>query len=222
MNNLNQNTKVCAIIPFYNEKDFLLEVVSETLNFVDNIIAVNDGSDDGSEKTITDLERVQVISLNRNYGKGYALQVGFNESINQNYRTVITLDADKQHNPAFIPKFISQLNNFDIVIGNRLNSIKDMPIQRILSNKITSSLLSLKTGQQILDSQCGFRAYKTELLRIVKTVSFRYEAESEMIVNASRAGFKIGFVNISTIYGNEKSKMNPAKAILDFIKILFK
>jgi glycosyltransferase involved in cell wall biosynthesis len=222
LNNLNQNTKVCAIIPFYNEKDFLLEVVSETLNFVDNIIAVNDGSDDGSEKTITDLERVQVISLNRNYGKGYALQVGFNESINQNYRTVITLDADKQHNPAFIPKFISQLNNFDIVIGNRLNSIKDMPIQRILSNKITSSLLSLKTGQQILDSQCGFRAYKTELLRIVKTVSFRYEAESEMIVNASRAGFKIGFVNISTIYGNEKSKMNPAKAILDFIKILFK
>jgi len=222
LSNLNQNIKVCAVIPFYNEKDFLLDVVSETLNFVDNIIAVNDGSTDGSEKTIADLKRVQVVSLNRNYGKGYALQIGFNESIQQNYNTVVTLDADKQHNPAFIPKLISEFNNFDIVIGNRLNNTKDMPLQRILSNKITSSLLSIKTGQKILDSQCGYRAYKTEVLKKVKSSSLSYEAESEMIVNASRSGFKIGFVSIPTIYGNEKSKMNPLKAILGFIKILFK
>ena len=79
MNRLNQKVKVCAVIPFYNEKNFLFDVVSETLNFVDFIIAVNDGSSDGSEKTIVNLDRVQVISLNRNYGKGYAMQVGFNE-----------------------------------------------------------------------------------------------------------------------------------------------
>lgn len=222
MNNLNQKTKVCAVIPFYNERDFLFDVVSESLKFVDTVIAVNDGSSDGSEKTIDKLERVQVISLNRNYGKGYALQIGFNESIKQNFNIVITLDADKQHNPAFIPEFISQLSNFDIVIGNRLNDTKDMPIQRILSNKITSSLLSLKTGQTILDSQCGYRVYKTDVLKNVKSFSSGYEAESEMIVYAARDGFKIGFVNIPTIYGNEKSKMNPIEAILGFIKILFK
>lgn len=222
MNNLNQKTKVCAVIPFYNERDFLFDVVSETLKFVDNVIAVNDGSSDGSEKIIDNLERVQVVSLNRNYGKGYALQIGFNESIKQNFDTIITLDADKQHNPAFIPEFISQLSNFDIVIGNRLNDTKDMPIQRILSNKITSSLLSLKTGQNILDSQCGYRGYKTDVLKNVNSFSSGYEAESEMIVYAARADFKIGFVNISTIYGNEKSKMNPIEAILGFIKILFK
>jgi len=222
LNNSKQKTKVCAVIPFYNEKDFLSDVVSETLIFVDKIFAVNDGSTDGSEKTVANLERVQVISLNRNYGKGYALRIGFNESIKQNYSTVITLDADKQHTPAFIPEFISQLTTFEIVIGNRLNDTKDMPIQRILSNKITSSLLSVKTGQKILDSQCGYRAYKTEVLKKVKSFSVGYEAESEFIVYAARDGYKIGFVNISTIYGNEKSKMNPVKAILGFIKILFK
>ncbi len=222
MNNLNQKTKVCAVIPFFNEKDFLFDVVTETLNFVDNVIAINDGSSDGSKKTINNLERVQVISLNRNYGKGYALQIGFNESNKQNFDIVITLDADKQHNPAFIPEFISQLSNFDIVIGNRLNDTKDMPIQRILSNKITSSILSLKTGQKILDSQCGYRGYKTTVLKKVKSYSSGYEAESEMIIYAARTGFKIGFINISTIYGNEESKMNPIKAILGFIKILFK
>ena len=91
---------------------------------------------------------MQVISLNHNYGKGYALQEGFDESIKEDFDFIITLDADKQHNPAFIPEFISKLNNFDIVIGNRLNDTKQMPFQRILSNKITSFLLSLKTGSK--------------------------------------------------------------------------
>ena len=222
MNNLNQKAKVCAVIPFYNELVFLFDVVTETLNFVDKVIAVNDGSSDGSEKTVYNMERVQVISLDRNYGKGYALQIGFNESIKQSFDTIITLDADKQHNPAFIPEFISLLNYFDVVIGNRLNDIKDMPIQRILSNKITSSLLSIKTGQKILDSQCGYRGYNVAVLKKVKSFSFGYEAESEMIIYAARAGFKISFVNIPTIYGNEKSKMNPVEAILGFTKILFK
>ena len=222
MNSLNQKTKVCAVIPFYNEKDFLFDVVSETLNFVDKIIAVNDGSSDGSENQINNFESVQVISLDRNYGKGYALQIGFNEIIKQDFSAVVTLDADKQHNPEFIPEFISQLNRFDLVIGNRLNDTKEMPIQRILSNKLTSLLLSVKTGQNILDSQCGYRAYKINVLKKVKSFALGYEAESEMIIYAARAGFKIGFINISTIYGNEKSKMNPIKAILGFIKILFK
>ncbi len=222
MNSSNQKTKVCAIIPFYNEKDFLFDVVTETLKFVDNVIAVNDGSTDGSEETIINMERVKVISLSRNYGKGFALQTGFNECIKNNYNAVITLDADKQHEPAYIPNFIFLLNSFDVVIGNRLNNTKDMPIQRILSNSITSLLLTLKTGKKIIDSQCGYRAYKTDVLKRVKSFSSGYEAESEMIIYCSRADFRIGFVDISTIYGNEKSKINPFKAILGFLNIMYK
>jgi glycosyltransferase involved in cell wall biosynthesis len=222
LNSLNQKVNVCAVIPFYNEKDSIWDVISDTLKFVDEIIGVNDGSTDDSEKTIADIDRVRIISLNQNYGKGYALQKGFNECVKENFDYIITLDADKQHNPAFIPDFISHLNKYDIVIGNRLKNTKDMPIQRILSNKITSMFLSLKTGQKILDSQCGYRAYKIGVLKKIKSFTSGYEAESEMIIYAARAGFKIGFVDISTIYGNEKSKMNPIKAILGFIKILFK
>ena len=201
MTNLNQKIKVCAVIPFYNEINFLANVISETLKFVDIVIAVNDGSTDGSENIVTNLERVQLISLNRNFGKGYALQKGFDETIKEDYDFIITLDADKQHDPAFIPQFISTLNSFDIVIGNRLNDTKQMPFQRILSNKITSFLLSLKTGQNIIDSQCGYRAYKSKVLRKVRSFALGYEAESEMIIYSARGGYKIGFVNIPTIYG---------------------
>jgi glycosyltransferase involved in cell wall biosynthesis len=222
LNRLNQNVKVCAVIPFYNEKNFLFNVVSETLSFVDFIVAVNDGSSDGSEKTIANLDRVQVISLNRNYGKGYALQVGFNECIKNNYDIVFTLDADKQHDPAFIPDFIYQLNNFDIVIGNRLTDTSKMPVQRILSNKMTSFLLSVKTGQKIIDSQCGYRAYNINVLKLIKTFSVGYEAESEILISSAKRDFKIGFVKIPTIYGNEKSKMSSFSAIIGFIKVLLK
>lgn len=96
-----------------------------------------------------------------------------------------------------------------------------MPKQRILSNRLTSFLLSKKTGIKIVDSQCGFRAFKTEVLKKVKTRSNGYEAESEIIILAARAGFKIGFVEVPTIYGNETSKMNPFKTIFGFAKVLF-
>ena len=74
---------------------------------------------------------------------------------------------------------------------------------------------------KIIDSQCGFRAFSEEVLKKVHTRSNGYEAESEIIILAARAGFKIGFVEVPTIYGNEKSKMNPVKAIFGFIKVLF-
>lgn len=222
MNSLNQKIKVCAVIPFYNERDFIQDVITETLNYVDKVIAVNDGSTDGTEKLITEFERVQIISSDHNYGKGNALQIGFDESIKQNYNIIVTLDADKQHNPEYIPKLISYLTEFDCVIGNRLDDLEKMPLTRIMSNKLTSLLLTLKTGQRIVDSQCGFRAYKSNLLKAIKTFSYGFEAESEMIVYASRLGYKIGFVNIPTVYGQEKSKMNSIKATIGFIKILFK
>jgi hypothetical protein len=97
-----------------------------------------------------------------------------------------------------------------------------MPIQRIISNKITSFLLSVKTGQNIFDSQCGYRAYNINVLKLIKTFTFGYEAESEILISAAKKDFKIGFVKIPTIYGNEKSKMNSFSAILGFIKVLLK
>ena len=222
MTKLNLTNKICAVIPFYNEKSFLLSVIQETLNYVDKIYAVNDGSEDGSEILIEGLENIYLLNFKSNSGKGKALQAGFDEGVMNDFKIIVTLDGDNQHDPKYIPKFIDKLKDFDIVIGNRLSDMKSMPMPRIFSNRITSFLMSLKTGQSIQDSQCGFRAYKKEVLQSVRTFSPGYEAESEILIYASRKGFKIGFVNIPTIYGDEKSKMNPLEAIMGFIKVLFK
>jgi len=185
------------------------------------IFAVNDGSNDDTYVNLDNESKIELITLDRNYGKGKALRVGLEAAILAGYEIVVTLDADLQHEPKYIPKLIEGLQSFDIVIGNRLKNLKRMPIQRKLSNKLTSLFLTVKTGQSILDSQCGYRAYKAEVLRKVKTNFSGFEAESEILVKAAKKGFKIGFVDVPTIYGNEKSKMRPVQAIVGFLRELF-
>ena len=219
---INKITKpVCAVIPFFNEKETLNLVLDETLKYVSYIFAVNDGSNDDSYQIEREKSELEIIDLDKNYGKGKALSVGFDEAVSAGFNFVVTLDADLQHEPKYIPKLIEGLQSADIVIGNRLKNLKGMPIQRRLSNKLTSFFLTLKTGQNILDSQCGYRAYKASVLKSVKTDFWGFEAESEILVKAAKKGFKIGFVDIPTIYGDEKSKMRPIQAIVGFVRVLF-
>ena len=135
---------VCAVIPFLNEIETLKVVVTKTLNFVNTVIAVNDGSSDNSEKEIEKSENVIIINCNVNSGKGEALKLGFEKALLMNFEKIITLDADLQHDPELIPEILEKLNLSDIIVGNRLKNLKGMPPQRILSNKITSFLLSIK------------------------------------------------------------------------------
>ena len=213
---------ICAVIPFYNEKATLIKVLGETAKYVHFTYAVNDGSNDDTYEDERKTQKVKFIDLEKNYGKGKALNVGFKEAVSSGYEFIITLDADLQHEPKYIQNLIQGLKTFDIVIGNRLNNLKGMPIQRRLSNKLTSFFLSIKTGQNILDSQCGFRAYSAEVLREVKTDYFGFEAESEILIKAAKKGFKIGFIDIPTIYSNENSKMRPVQAIIGFLKVVLK
>lgn len=210
----------CAVIPFYNEINNLRRVVVNSLNFVDFVIAVNDGSDDNCEKEIENIKNVELINLQLNSGKGNALKFGFDKALSLKFKKIITLDADFQHDPELIPKILDQLENYEIVIGNRLNNLKGMPFHRRLSNILTSFLLSLKTGQKILDSQCGFRGYKSTVLQSIQTSYAGFEAESEILVLAAKKGFKIGFVEIPTKYTGGKSKMRPFKTILGFLKVI--
>jgi len=221
LNNLENKNNIAAVIPFFNESRTIYQIVNNTLNYVDCVIAVDDGSTDDSSSKIPESKNITLLKFKANRGKGFALREGLNEGVKNGYNQIITIDADLQHNPDEIPLLLYELNNFDIVIGNRLNNLVNMPLHRRMSNKITSYLLSIKTGQKIIDSQCGFRVYRSEVIKNIKTVKNGFEAESEIIIKASRKGYKIGFTDISTIYGNEESKMTPVKTTFNFIKVLF-
>lgn len=212
--------KVCAVIPFFNEEIHLRNVVLKTLNYVDEIIAVNDGSTDNSVDQIKGIEKVTLINIPLNKGKGYALKSGFTESLKIISDITVTIDADMQHDPDYIPLLLNKTDSFDIVIGNRLNNVESMPYHRRISNYLTSFLLSKKLKVKIEDSQCGYRAYRTRIFSNIELFMNGFEAESEILVKAARNNFSIGFVDIPTIYADEKSKMKSLQAIKGFIKVL--
>jgi glycosyltransferase involved in cell wall biosynthesis len=216
----NQN-KVCAVIPFYNEETQINFLVSSVSKFVDFIILVNDGSTDNSIANIPYGDYIFIIEHPTNRGKGAALRSGFIKSIEMNFGLTITLDADNQHAPEYIPMFIKELKYFDCVIGSRRKNWIKMPIHRKISNFLTSMLLSLKTGVMILDSQSGYRGFRTEILSNILPDYLGFEAESEMIVKLTKNKYKIGFTDIPTIYGNDDSKMRTISTIIGFIKVLF-
>lgn len=212
--------KVSVIIPFFNERNSIQKVIEQTGHFTDYIIAVDDGSTDNSDNLVSVNDKVILIKHETNLGKGAALKTGFIKSIELKTDYTVTIDADFQHPPELIPEFFKLLEKYDIVIGNRMRNKGKMPFQRIISNTLTSLLLTVKTGQQISDSQCGYRAYKTGIIPLILTMNSGYEAESEILVNAARKGLKIGFIDIPAVYSDEHSKMKPFEAISGFIKVL--
>ena len=222
MNNTSEKNKICAVIPFFNEQRTIKEIITRTLQYVDYVIAVNDGSTDKSCDEVPKNDKVFLLSYNQNRGKGFALKTGFEESIKHGSDITVTLDADLQHIPEKIPDLIFGLKDYHVVVGNRLENLKKMPVQRIMSNKLTSLLLSLKTKQRLKDTQSGFRAYKTGILGDIMPSYTGFEAESEMLVYAAEKNYKINFVPVPTIYADENSKMRPLQAIAGFIKVLLK
>jgi hypothetical protein len=135
---------------------------------------------------------------------------------------VVTLDADGQHNPAEIPDFAERIaeTGADIVVGDRLGAISTMPAIRIFTNRVTSWVVSRFAGQRIPDSQNGFRMMSTAAVGGIRLETTRYDTESEILIKAARAGARIDSVTVETIYGQEKSSINPFVDTFRFFRLV--
>jgi len=174
---------------------------------------VDDGSRDGTGRIAANVG-CEVIRHPVNRGKGMALRAGFEAALAQKASFVITLDADGQHDPEHLPALWSTMieGGWDIVIGARRRG-GQMPIGRRLSNMLNSLIVSGFTGQRIPDSQSGFRLIKAGVLEAVRMRSVRYELETELLLLAAAAGFRIGSVTIPTIYAGEESHIRSSDAL---------
>jgi glycosyltransferase involved in cell wall biosynthesis len=212
------------LIPVYNHASKIGAVLDGCLQFLgpDNILVVDDGSTDFSSAE-AGKRLVHIRRHEKNMGKGRALITGFNWAIQKDAEWVLTLDADGQHLPNEIPLFLeaAKRNQADFLIGKREIAIKKMPIHRVFSNFATSKTLSFFTRRNILDSQCGFRMIRVELLKQMDLRANDYLLETEMILFASGLNATIEFIPVSTVYRDEKSHMKNVFVILRFIKTIW-
>jgi glycosyltransferase involved in cell wall biosynthesis len=217
--------KCAVLIPAYNASLTLGELLSRTVSVIaaDSIIVIDDGSTDATAQ-IAEHHRVHLVRHPSNRGKGTALQTGFDRCLDGTFDAVITMDADLQHRPEDIPRFIERhrLLRRDIIIGSRLHRLKGMPIHRILSNTITTFLVRARTGAHVADSQSGFRFISAAVLKSVRLDSTGYEAETEFLIKAAQKGFTVDSIPIDTIYAGEKSHMKHIETTIHFIRTLFR
>jgi len=216
-----ENKRFCAVIPAYNVERMIGGVVSGALGYIKDVIVVDDGSIDDTSKIAEDSGAV-VLRHKVNRGKGDALRTGFEYALKNNFTHVITIDGDGQHDPSDIPKFIEKSRDYDIVVGAREFRTGKMPPIRILSNNITTSLVSLVTGRNVRDAYCGYRAINADILRKIDLKYGGFMLEPEILIKALKKGYRMDSVPIKTIYGDEKSNIKSAKDTAEFIKMIVK
>lgn len=215
--------KTAVLIPAYNEEKGIVHLIEEIVRFVPDVIVVDDGSVDATADAVA-RTGASLLKHLKNQGKGAALRTGFDYILSKDFDGVLVMDADGQHAPADIPLFLEKSRRTDagLILGNRMEKIKSMPRVRRLTNKVMSFILSFIARQRIPDSQCGYRLIKRKVLEAVSLSSSNYEIESELLIEAGKAGFKIDSIPVKTIYRGQKSYINPLVDTLRFFKLLLK
>lgn len=225
-----KNSEIGIIIPAFNPQlttlSTLVSRIRETLStFSYHLLLIDDGSDQPIASIFSSPVQMHIIRHEKNSGKGEALKTGFHYFIeNLPVRFILTIDADLQHPPEKIPEFIEKIKGTgkSMVIGFRERKLSVMPFHRILSNYLTSLIISLLTGQLIRDSQCGFRMFESQILPHLHLEEQRFHLESEMLIKIAWQKIPIGFVKIPTIYRQEKSSINHWRDTLNFVQLIAK
>lgn len=216
-------TNVAALIPCYFEEKRVGEVARRVREQLDTVLVVDDGSTDRTAEEAKDAG-VELIRHEVNQGKGAAIKTGLQAlSARDRIEYIIILDGDGQHLPEEIPRFLAEANRTGaaMLVGNRMTDLKTMPAVRRLTNQFMSAKISEVCGQEIPDTQCGFRMMRRHLASaLCAAPSTRYDYETEMLAIVARQGCRIGAVPVSTIYGDEKSKIHPVRDTLRFFKLL--
>jgi glycosyltransferase involved in cell wall biosynthesis len=215
--------KILVVIPAYNESATIKDVLTRLKKHNLPVLVIDDGSTDHTGREARQ-SGAEVIINPKNSGKGATLLTGFRYALDKGFDAVITMDADGQHLPKDIPFFIKAASTqpSGIIIGNRMEDTRTMPFVRILTNKFMSKMLSMLIRQPVPDTQCGFRLIKREVLERIKLTTRNFELESEILLEASYAGFSIHSVAIQTIYAHDKSHIRPFRDSIRFIKFIFR
>jgi glycosyltransferase involved in cell wall biosynthesis len=209
--------KILVGIPALNEEQSIAKVVVRAKTHADEVLVVDDGSQDDTGAIAQGLGAV-LVRHEKNLGKGAALRDCFAWARRSGADVLVTMDADGQHDPALIPKLIEKMSdeNADVVIGSRLARPRDMPGYRWLGGRALDNLAGVKVGGRTVDAQSGFRAYSRRAIEALVASEFGMGVDSALIMGADRAGLKIAEVQATANYaGLKTSTHNPVMHSLD-------
>ncbi len=190
-----------VVIPAHNEGERIGPVIRAAQKHVENIIVVDDGSEDDTARRAEETGAT-VLRHRVNLGKGAALKTGCEYALQQGAERLVVMDADGQHNPNKIPEFLAALQQHDIALGAR--TVPDsMPLVMLVGNKVINQTLSTLYNITITDSQCGYRSFTAAAYQKIRWEALNYYVEMEMVIKAGKKRLKYTQIPIETIYSDK-------------------
>lgn len=236
MHKQNKNFKTPAILialPAFNEVQYINRIITAVHEFSDNILVINDGSNDGTADELKKFPDIIVLSHKTNEGYGQSLIDAFEFANKNKFEWLITLDCDYQHEPSYIPHFYSEIkkNNVDIVSGSRYlqnwGLILKLPPERISINKKITNILNQNLKIALTDAFCGFKAYRTAAIKPLALTEKGYGFPLQLWILAGRAGLSVSEISVPLIYHDPKRNFcgvfeNPKVRLRYYLEIIEK
>lgn len=208
---------LAVVIPAFDAEATVVGVIEGTRAALPHalVFVVDDGSRDATARAARQAGAT-VLRFERNRGKGAALRAGIAAGLARHAAAILTLDADGQHDPAHAPQLLAALETADIAIGARARTGSAMPFRRRVTNALASSAVARLIGTPVADSQSGYRAFRRRVAEEVSGRGDRYEYETDFLIRAGRAGFRVVAVPVPTHYG-PRSHFRP---VTDSVRIV--
>lgn len=210
-----------VVMPTYNNAGTLARVIGDVLQYVEDVLVVNDGSTDATQSILEQIDGIRIHSYAENRGKGHALKCGLKLAYEWGFRYALTIDSDGQHYADDIPAFIERIEQVpdSLLIGARNLTADNMPSKNTFANRFSNFWYRVETGQRLEDTQSGFRLYPLRKLQNIRFLTTRYEFEVEIIVRAAWRGVRVENLPIKVYYPPQEERVSHFRPLRDFTRI---
>ena len=224
--------KKIICIPVFNEKHRLKTLIDNLLKSglsKKEIIFINDGSTDGSEKFI-ESHQFQIINYKQNIGIGHSIIRAIDHAIQQKADVIAIMSSNGKMMPDELKKFFNEIANYDFINGSRYlnkNIPISTPVFRRYSIYIISNIISFLTNKKITDFSCGYRCFKLSILKnlninLANKKLYRYGFESELyskVILSNKIKFREIGINMN--YPINKRNYSKIRPFIDWFDILY-
>ena len=195
--------KTLVLIPTYNERENLPLLVPEVLAVPGTeVMVIDDQSPDGTGQLAEGLAqrfpgRIRVLHRTGRRGLGVSYLDGFRHAVGSDADLVVQMDADRSHDPQYLPAMIAAAGSADLVVGSRYThgiSVVNWPLRRIILSSFANAYIRTVTGLRVRDCTGGYRCWRREALArlpLDRIVSDGYAFLLDVTFMAAHAGLKI-------------------------------